>query len=134
MTRNLQYAGMSLAVRKENQDITSIDSLKGKSVGVLKGTMGEKLAVKSPKIDNSLLLCYVNNDKRLQGLEKGDVDASIVHFLIKDLPNIKLVGEPLSESYYGVVAKIGNTSLMRVFNKTLRVCWGRVAKFSVFLS
>ena len=113
-------AGMSIAVKKNNQDITSIEDLKHKNVGVLAGTIGDDLAVKSPHVNPSLIKRYKNNTERLKDLQDGKVDAIFVHFLVKDLQGIKLVGAPLSESYYGVVTRLGNHSLMDRINRTLR--------------
>ncbi len=113
-------AGMSIAIRKDNGDITSLENLKDKRVGVLKGTIGEELVLKSAYFDPSLVISYEKNDERLQDLSDGKLDAIVVHFLIKDLPSLKLVGEPLSESYYGVVTKLNNTALMDEIDKALR--------------
>ena len=113
-------AGMSIAVREDNTSIQSKEDLKSKKVGVLKGTVGEKIASESPFIDASLLKRYENNEKRIQDLLDGKLDAIIVHFLVKDLKSIKIVGEPLSHSYYGIVTRLENQSLMDGINKTLR--------------
>ncbi len=113
-------AGMSIAVKKDNRNISSIEDLRHKRVGVLHGTIGDDLAVKSPHVDPSLIKRYKKNTQRLKDLQDGKVDAIFVHFLIKDLQGIKLVGDPLSESYYGVVTRLGNHSLMKLINKTLR--------------
>ncbi len=113
-------AGMSIAVQKDNVDITSLENLKDKRIGALKGTIGEELVLKSKYIDASLVRSYEKNDERLQDLLNGKLDAIVVHFLIKDLPSLKLIGEPLSESYYGVVTKLNNTALMDEINTTLR--------------
>ena len=113
-------AGVSIAVRKDNTDIKSIEDLKGKRVGVLKGTIAEKLVAKSKYISPSLVKSYLKNDERLQDLLDGKLDAIVVHFIVKDLPSVKLVGEPLSQSYYGVVAKLKDITLMDEINKTLR--------------
>ncbi len=113
-------AGVSIAVRKDNTDIYSVEDLKAKRVGVLKGTIAEKLVAKSKYITSSLVKSYAKNDERLQDLLNGKLDAIVVHFLVKDLPSVKLVGEPLSQSYYGVVAKLNDSTLMDEINKTLR--------------
>ncbi|MCP3900130.1 MAG: amino acid ABC transporter substrate-binding protein, partial [Desulfobacteraceae bacterium] len=113
-------AGMSIAVRMDNSDITSLENLKDKKVGVLKGTIGEELILKSEHVKPSLVSSYENNEQRINDLMKGKLDAIIVHFLIKDLPSIKLVGEPLSESYYGIVTQLNNYSVIEEVNEILR--------------
>ncbi len=113
-------AGVSIAVRKDNTDIKSIEDLKDKRVGVLKGTIAEKLVAETKYVTPSLVKRYVKNEERLQDLLDEELDAIVVHFLVKDLPSVKLVGEPLSQSYYGVVAKLKDITLMDEINKTLR--------------
>ncbi len=113
-------AGLSIAVREDNVSITSLEDLKDKKVGVLKGTIAEDLVTESKHIDSSLIVRYQINDKRIQGLLDGQVDAIIVHFLVKKHPSIRIVGEPLSQSYYGIVAKLTAESLMDEINRTLR--------------
>ena len=113
-------AGMSIAVRKDNQDIRSLADLKNRRVGVLKGTVGEELVLKSAHITPSLVKSYQENEERIQDLIEGELDAIVVHFLIKDQPSIKIVGEPLSESYYGIVTRLNNETLMKEINRILK--------------
>ena len=113
-------AGMSIAVRQDNNDIKSASDLKGKRIGVLKGTVGQKLIAKSKYVDQSLVKVYEKNDARLDDLRKGKVDAIIVHFLTKNIPSVKIVGKPLSQSFYGVVTRMNNKSLMSEINRILR--------------
>ncbi len=113
-------AGLSIAVREDNAEINSLEDLGDKRVGVLKGTIGEDMVLESAYFDPSLVTSYQNNDERLQDLLEGKLDAIVVHFLVKDLPSIKTIGEPLSQSFYGVVTRLNNDALMDEINKTLR--------------
>jgi len=113
-------AGMSIAVRRDNTQINSADDLKGKRVGVLKGTIGEELMAKSDDIDPSLVRSYEKNDARIQDLLDGKLDAIIVHFLVKEHASIKIVGRPLSQSFYGVVTRLKGEALMSEINRVLR--------------
>ncbi|MCP4420112.1 MAG: transporter substrate-binding domain-containing protein, partial [Chloroflexi bacterium] len=113
-------AGMSIAVKNDNTDINSLKDLDGKRIGVLKGTIGEELALASKHIDSSLVSSYENNDDRLHALLKGELDAVIVHFLVQENPDIKIVGEPLSVSYYGIVARLDDQTLMDEIDAILR--------------
>ncbi len=113
-------AHVSVAVRKDNNTILSLQDLKDKQVGVLKGTVAEGLAGKSEYIDKSLIRLYEKNDQRMADLISKKLDAIIVHFIIKDIPSVKLVGKPLKQSYYGVVSRIDSIELMDEINKTLR--------------
>lgn len=113
-------AGMSIAVAKDNTGIKSEADLAGKRVGVLKGTVGEGLVEKSAHVDQSLVRRYKSNDKRIEDLVGGKLDAIIVHFLADDLPDIKIVEPPLTQSFYGVVTRLENRSLMAEIDRILR--------------
>lgn len=113
-------AGMSLAVRSDNTLIKSHDDLAGKKIGVLKGTVGDALAQKSELFRDSDVIRFQDNEKRLQALQDGAIDAAIVHFLVSEEASIRLVGEPLKQTFYGIVTRPGNESLMAVVNKSLR--------------
>lgn len=113
-------AGMSIAVRSDNRQIKSAEDLKGKRVGVLKGTIGEDLMAKSEDVDPSLVRSYERNDARIQDLLDGKLDAIIVHFLVKENSSIKIVGRPLSQSFYGVVTRLKSEALMSEINRVLR--------------
>ncbi len=113
-------AGMSLAVRADNQTISTLSDLSGKKVAVLKGTVGEKLANKSELFSQSVISSYEINEKRMQDLQSGHIDAAIVHFLVTEEKTIRLVGEPLSQSFYGIVTGLNQKPLMNELNKILR--------------
>lgn len=113
-------SGMSIAVAKDNTDIKSEADLAGKRVGVLKGTVGEDIIDKSTHVDQSLVQRYKSNEKRIGDLLGGNLDAIIVHFLADDLPNIKIVEPPLTQSFYGIATRLENKSLMAAIDKALR--------------
>lgn len=113
-------AGMSLAVRADNSEITDHAGVAGKNVGVLKGTVGEDLAQKSDLFKSATIVPYKENEKRMSDLQQGNIDAAIVHFLVTDDQSIKLVGEPLKQSFYGIVTHLDNVELMNSLDKILR--------------
>ena len=112
--------GLSLAVRSDRDDIRGPQDLAGKRVGVLKGTTGESYMESAGAAAKALLVRYESNEKRLADLESGVIDAAIVHFLVESRLNIKTVGEPLDQAFYGIVARSGDHDLMRAVNRTLR--------------
>ena len=113
-------AGMSLAVAAGDSDIQSHADLNGKRVAVLKGTVGEELAGKSGLFANATIVPYQINEVRMQALLSGEVDATIVHFLTTEDQRIRLVGDPLTQSFYGVVTHQDNRRLMDQINRVLR--------------
>ncbi len=113
-------ASTVLAIAKTNSDIDSVDDLGNGKLGVLKGTLGENLAKESGLLKGMTVVAYTDNDKRIDDLVAGKIDAAIVHFLVKtDLP-IKIIGQPLSQNFYGVVANLGSKDLMAEVDKILR--------------
>lgn len=113
-------AGILIAVRSDNTGISSIADLKGKHIGVLKGTIGEDLMAESDKVDQSLVRSYGKNETRIQDLLDGKIDAMIVHFRVKDHDSIKTVGRPLTQSFYGVATSLNNQALMGEIDRVLR--------------
>ena len=113
-------AGMSIAVAETNTDVMGEKDLAGKTVGVLAGTVGEKLMTKSAYVEASDLKRYENNAERLKDLVEGKIDAAIVHFVTKRPSKIRLLSPPLTQSFYGVVTRLGDTSLMDAVDFTLR--------------
>ena len=113
-------AGLTIAVRKDNSNIRTVKDLQGRKVGVLKGTTGEDLVNKSGYTSPSLVISYENNDARLAALIDGELDAAIVHFLVKEHPSIKLVGAALTQAFYGVVTRLDANALMDEINMLLR--------------
>lgn len=113
-------AGMSIAVADTTTDIRQEKDLAGKSVGVLAGTVGEKLMTKSAYVEDANLRRYKNNEDRLRDLLEGKIDAAIVHFVSKKPSKIKLISPPLTQSFYGVVTRLDDRTLMDSINFTLR--------------
>ena len=113
-------AGMSIAVSEDNEDIESKDDIIGKRVGVLKGTVGEELMLKSKFIDPSLVISYESNERRIADLRSGEVDAIIVHFISSAVPNIKIIEPPLTHSFYGIAVRLQDDDLMVSINSVLR--------------
>ena len=113
-------AGLTIAVRKDNTDIQLAEDLKGKKVGVLKGTTSEQYVKKLDVIDPSFVMRCENNNERVEDLVKGKLDAIIVHFLTEGHQSIKIVGVPLTQAFYGVVTRLNDKALMDEINKTLR--------------
>lgn len=112
--------GLSIAVRDGNADVQSPADLKTRSIGVLKGTTGEEYARKSKDIDPSLIRVFDTNAARMQALAKGEVDVAIVHFTSTKTPGVKIVGQPLTQSYYGVVSRLQDKALMNEVEAVVR--------------
>ena len=99
-------AGLAIAVREDNTDISSFEDLAGKRIAVQIGTTGAEQAAQA---EGATLSTFDSAPLALQELLNGRVDA-----VVNDLPvtlyaineanlqGIKIVGELITEEYYGM--------------------------------
>ncbi len=100
-------SGLAIAVRKDSQDeIKSFDDLENKKIAVAIGTTG---AQEAQKISGAEISTFDNSALALQELSNGRVDAvvndaPVTLYAIKvgNLNNVEVVGELLTEEYYGI--------------------------------
>ena len=120
-------AGQAVVVRADETAIQSHKDLPGKKVGAQIGTTGA-LAVQ--KIQGVTLKEYDTIDLALLDLVSGNLDAVVV-----DTPvaadyalaseqfkgKLKIVGEPFTDEWYGLVVRKGeNADLLKAFNEGLK--------------
>ncbi|MDX2213924.1 MAG: basic amino acid ABC transporter substrate-binding protein [Oculatellaceae cyanobacterium bins.114] len=101
-------AGLAIAVQESNTDIQSFENLAGKTIAVQIGTTG---AEKANEANAKEVRTFDNAPLALQELANGNADAVIndapvTLFAIKsgEISGIKVVGELLTEEYYGMAA------------------------------
>ncbi|TFI52455.1 transporter substrate-binding domain-containing protein [Mastigocladus laminosus UU774] len=99
-------AGLAIAVRTNNQDITNFESLQNKKIAVQIGTTGAKKAQSVPGVQISN---FDSAPLALQELVNGNVDAVINDAPVTlyaintgNLQGVKVVNELLTEEYYGI--------------------------------
>lgn len=111
-------SGLAIATQASNTEITSIDTLQGKRIGVESSSTGETKArtIAGAKIDS-----FNTASAALETLKKGKVDA-----VINDAPvtayaisqgkanGVKIVGELLSEEFYGIATPKNSPSLKTI--------------------
>ncbi len=115
-------AGLALAVQENNKEITKFDNLKNKKIAVQIGTTG---ADEAKKITGAKISTFKTPDLALQELANGNVDAVIndapvTLYAMKtgNLKKVKVVGELLTEEYYGI-ATPKNSPHLEAINKGL---------------
>jgi polar amino acid transport system substrate-binding protein len=113
-------AALQVAVRRQDTHIQQLADLRGKRVGVLTGTVGESFARKSERVDNERIVQFSNNDARIAALEAGEVDAIIMHFSLRDHPTLRTLAAPISQSYYGIAARLDDEALIERVDRVLR--------------
>ncbi len=99
-------SGLAIAVPEKNKYITKLDNLKNKKVAVQIGTTS---AEKAKTISGAKISTFDTPDLALQELSNGNVDAvindrpvTIYAFKNANLKGLKIVGELLTEEYYGI--------------------------------
>lgn len=122
-TRPYLNAGQIVSVRSDS-DITGPDSLKGRAVGVQRGTTGD---IESSKLtDEAMIKRYDTIDVAMQALAQGDVDAvvadaptsgDIIAKQFKD--KLKMVGDPFTTEYYGIAVRKETPEVTAAFNAAL---------------
>ena len=114
-------SGLAIAVRKDNEEaIESLDDLENKKVAVAIGTTGAQSAAKISGVE---LFTFDNSALALQELSNGKVDAvvndapvTLYAIKIGNLNNLEVVGELLTEEYYGIALPKGSPNVEKINN------------------
>ncbi|MCA2554905.1 MAG: ABC transporter permease subunit [Microcystis sp. M04BS1] len=115
-------AGLAIAVREDNRTIKNFEDLKGKRIAVQIGTTG---ALEATKIPGAVVSQFDSAALALQELINGRVEAvvndkPVTLYAIKEagLRGVKVVGELLTEEFYGI-ALPKNSPYLQLINDAL---------------
>ncbi|GCL51029.1 amino-acid ABC-transporter permease protein [Microcystis aeruginosa NIES-3804] len=115
-------AGLAIAVREDNKTIKNFEDLKGKRIAVQIGTTG---ALEAIKIPGATVSQFDSAALALQELINGRVEAvvndkPVTLYAIKQagLRGVKVVGELLTEEFYGI-ALPKNSPYLQLINDAL---------------
>ena len=115
-------AGLAIAVREDNRTIKNFEDLKGKRIAVQIGTTG---ALEATKIPRAVVSQFDSAALALQELINGRVEAvvndkPVTLYAIKQagLRGVKVVGELLTEEFYGI-ALPKNSPYLQLINDAL---------------
>lgn len=116
-------AGQIVIINASNEDIYSEEDLKGKTVGVQSGTTSKDVAVVYTE-NLSLVVIYNDYVYALENLTAGSIDAIVIDYpagvgLIRDNPDVEIVGDPFTDELYGIAIKKGETELKALVDKVL---------------
>ncbi|KOP25870.1 ABC transporter substrate-binding protein [Hapalosiphon sp. MRB220] len=118
-------AGLAIAVRANNQDITNFESLQNKKIAVQIGTTGAKKAQSIPGVQ---IRSFDSAPLALQELANGNVDAVINDAPVTlyainttNLQGIKVVQQLLTEEYYGIATAKKSPNLTLINRGLTRV-------------
>ena len=121
-------AMQTILVAKDNTDITSVDSLQGKTVGVITGYTGDTTLV-DKKMDTKMTLKRYNKGvDAVQELKNGKLDAVIIDsptaesFVKQNSDAIKGVEDDkfFEKEEYAMAVKKGNSELVEKLNKEIK--------------
>lgn len=107
---------------KNDSDITNLDALTGKVLGVQLGTTGDILA---GDIEGATIERYNKGMEAVQSLKQNKVDAVVIDeatakaFVVNN-DDIKILEEKLTNEDYAIAVKKGNTELVNSMNEAIK--------------
>ena len=108
-------AGLAIAVQKGNTDIETLDDLQGKRIAAQIGTTGADAA---NSVEGATVTTFDSAPLALQELANGNVDAvvndapaTLDAIATGNIPNIEVVGQLLTEEFYGIAMPQGSANL-----------------------
>lgn len=112
-----------LIIRGDNYDYLKLEDLKGKSIGVLKGALAEKILREK---EDYVVKSYESEVLALEDLKNNRisavlVDAPIALYYASWNKDYKLIGDPIGEVYYGIACKQSDTLLAAEVNHAVKV-------------
>jgi arginine/lysine/histidine/glutamine transport system substrate-binding and permease protein len=115
-------SGLAIATQATDTEITSVDTLQGKRVGVESGSTGE---AKARALAGTKVETFDTAIRALEMLQDAEVDAVIndapvTAYLINqgEATGVKIVGELLNEEFYGIAVP-KNASSLETINEGL---------------
>ena len=111
-------AGLAIAVAASNTDVKTVDDLKGKKIAVQLGTTGASTA---NSIEGAQVTTFESAPLALTELSNGNVDAVINDAPATkeaidggNIPDVKIVGEVLTDESYGIALPKGSEDVAAV--------------------
>jgi len=104
-------------------DIKGVEDLAGKKLGVQIETTSQNEAQKYTNPE--LVIPFENNDLAKDELLKGAIDAIIIDYpaavgMVSKENNLKIIGEPFTQEFYGIAVRKEDEVLLGGINKTIR--------------
>ncbi len=121
--------GQTIVVRSDNQDIKGINDLHGRAIAAQRETTSYDEALKYASLDKLFPFWDYENSgygaSVIDDLKDGVFEVLLVDYtealgIIKENPDLKIVGVPFTDEEYGIVTAPGNDSLMEKVNSILQ--------------
>ena len=115
--------GQVIIIKKSNTEINKPEDLSDKKVGTQVGTTSTEEALKYAS--NIKFITYDEAPHAIEDLKKDILDAAIIDFevateIVKNNDELKIIGDLLSEEYYGIAMDRENIELMQKINEILQ--------------
>lgn len=120
-------AGLSLVVKSDNEEITSLEDLEGKTIAVKSGTTGAQFARDNEEEFGYEIAQFEDSPAMFQEVSNGNADALmedypvIAYAIAESELELKTVGERLTGDQYGIaVLKGENAEVLEQINAGLQ--------------
>lgn len=112
---------LQLAVRKETQDINSLEDVRGKTAGTLKESYAQEVL---EAVGDVNIRTYIVEANTYEDLANGRLDAAffdhpIALYSAGFNPEIKFVGPPVGELTYAIAIRKGDRELLKEINDAI---------------
>ena len=119
--------GIQVVIVPEDSDITSVDDLTGKMIGVQRGTTGDlycSASVEDGGFGEENVTPYDNGLTAVQALQNGQVDCVVIdnapaQEFVKANPGLKILDTEYANEDYAIGVAKGNTQLLDAINGAL---------------
>ena len=124
---NTYATGIQVVIVPEDSDITSIDDMTGKMIGVQRGTTGDlycSASVEDGGFGEENVTPYDNGLTAVQALQNGQVDCVVIdnapaQEFVKANPGLKILDTEYANEDYAIGVAKGNTQLLDAINGAL---------------
>jgi len=120
-------AEQSLLIKADNDEITGIADLDGKTVGVQTGTTGEAYA--NENVDGATITSFEDSDGLFAALESGTIDAILQDLPVNGYrstqdPSVTVIETYPTDEQYGFAVEKGDAELLAFLNDGLEALQG----------
>jgi len=118
-------SGQTIILREEYGAITRPEDFTGKKIGAIRNTTCEAAVKDYTEPPHEEFISFETLNDEIEALKKGEIDA-VVHdycvaaYIVNLDSEIKLVGDPFTQEYYGMMSNIKSEALIEKLNELLR--------------
>ncbi|HLE87166.1 MAG TPA: ABC transporter substrate-binding protein [Candidatus Brocadiaceae bacterium] len=120
-TRPYYVYAEQIVVRAADNRINSLEDLRGKKVGTLYNTAAKRMLEEMGEVTVNIYSGQVEafKDLSLNRIDAVFVDLPIAFYYAMPNPQLRLIGKPAGEGYYGIAVRKEDTALAGELNKII---------------